>query len=244
MKARGCRRALGIILSALQTEASWDRYVDDVAAAREQVGPAARGRLRAAVERAPRLHRGHRGPRARRARGRSSRARRADARLVFTAHSIPIAMAEGSPYVAELETAARAVAARSAGRGGRSPTRAAAAPRAIRGSSPTSTTSSARLGAGRRARRGGRPDRLRLRPRRGALRPRRRGAAAAEACGIGFHRAAAVNDHPAFIAMLADVVRRGRARREADRRRRRASPGSPPRIGRSSWRASAAGRSS
>src|SRR6185503_7435185 len=39
MKDRGCRRALGIILSSLQTEASWLRYVEDVAAAREKVGP-------------------------------------------------------------------------------------------------------------------------------------------------------------------------------------------------------------
>ena len=29
----------------------------------------------------------------------------------------------------------------------------------------------------------------------------------AEAVGIGFHRAAAVNDHPEFIAMLADLAR-------------------------------------
>jgi ferrochelatase len=34
--------------------------------------------------------------------------------------------------------------------------------------------------------------------------------AVAESSGIGFHRAAAANDHPAFVAMLADLVRRGR----------------------------------
>ena len=38
-------------------------------------------------------------------------ARRAAARLVFTAHSVPVAMADGSPYAAQLEAAARAVAA-------------------------------------------------------------------------------------------------------------------------------------
>ncbi|MGH7301193.1 MAG: ferrochelatase, partial [Candidatus Rokuibacteriota bacterium] len=37
MKDMGCRRVLGIILSSLQTEASWSRYVEDVAAAREKV---------------------------------------------------------------------------------------------------------------------------------------------------------------------------------------------------------------
>ena len=35
--------------------------------------------------------------------------------------------------------------------------------------------------------------------------------AVAASCGIGFHRAAAANDHPAFVAMLADLVRRGAA---------------------------------
>jgi protoheme ferro-lyase len=35
--------------------------------------------------------------------------------------------------------------------------------------------------------------------------------AVAGTCGIGFHRAAAANDHPAFVAMLADLVRRGPA---------------------------------
>lgn len=34
--------------------------------------------------------------------------------------------------------------------------------------------------------------------------------AVAESSGIGFHRAAAANDHPAFVAMLADLVRHGR----------------------------------
>src|SRR5919201_2065129 len=34
MAARGQRRVLGVILSALRCEASWDRYKDDVAAAR------------------------------------------------------------------------------------------------------------------------------------------------------------------------------------------------------------------
>jgi protoporphyrin/coproporphyrin ferrochelatase len=30
----------------------------------------------------------------------------------------------------------------------------------------------------------------------------------AQGAGVGFHRAIAANDHPAFIAMLADLVRR------------------------------------
>jgi ferrochelatase len=33
----------------------------------------------------------------------------------------------------------------------------------------------------------------------------------ARECGLTLHRAAAANDHPAFIEMLADLVRRGAA---------------------------------
>ena len=39
MKAQLHRRTLGIILSSFQTEASWERYIADVAAASEKVGP-------------------------------------------------------------------------------------------------------------------------------------------------------------------------------------------------------------
>src|SRR6266481_1336723 len=41
MRDRGHRRVLGIILSSFQTEASWERYVADVAAARGKVGAGA-----------------------------------------------------------------------------------------------------------------------------------------------------------------------------------------------------------
>ena len=35
--------------------------------------------------------------------------------------------------------------------------------------------------------------------------------AVAVSCGLCFHRAGTANDHPAFVAMLADLVRRGAA---------------------------------
>jgi hypothetical protein len=38
MKDKGHRRALGIILSSFQTEASWERYIVDVLVARRKVG--------------------------------------------------------------------------------------------------------------------------------------------------------------------------------------------------------------
>jgi protoporphyrin/coproporphyrin ferrochelatase len=211
MKDRGCRRALGIILSSLQTEASWSRYVEDVAAAREKVGPDA-----PEVVYAPPWS-GHprfieaMADRTRAALAGIEPARRADARLVFTAHSVPAAMAAGSPYAAQLEAAARAITA-------------------ALGRAAWSVAYQSRSGSPRD------PwlepdvaDVLRALARDGArdvvvvpvgficdhvevlydLDVEAK--AVAGASGIGFHRAAAANDHPAFIAMLADLVRRGPA---------------------------------
>jgi len=208
MKDRGRRRAVGIILSSLQTEASWARYVDDVAAAREKVGPdapevvfappwadhprfvdAMADRTRAALEAV-------------------EPARRAAARLVFTAHSVPVAMAAGSPYAAQLALAGRAIA----GRLGRA-----------------SFTIAYQSRSGPPRDRWLEPDvadAIRALGREGArdvvvvpvgfvcdhvevlydldVEARR----AAEAAGVAFHRAPAANDHPDFIAMLADLVDR------------------------------------
>ena len=208
MKDRGRRRAVGIILSSLQTEASWARYVDDVAAAREKVGPAAPGVVfappwadhprfvdamadctRAALEAV-------------------EPARRAAARLVFTAHSVPVAMAAGSPYAAQLEAAGRAIA----GRLGRASWTIAYQSRSGSPRDPWLEPDVA--------------DAIRALGREGArdvvvvpvgfvcdhvevlydldVEARR----VAEAAGVAFHRAPAANDHPDFIAMLADLVDR------------------------------------
>ncbi|HXZ87605.1 MAG TPA: ferrochelatase [Candidatus Binataceae bacterium] len=107
---RGVRRALGFILAAYRCEASWERYQQDVAQARDVVGSIAPAveypgcwhdhpLFVAAVadrvlEAAARLD----------ANGRS-------AELIFTAHSIPVAMAARAPYVAQLNESARLVAA-------------------------------------------------------------------------------------------------------------------------------------
>ncbi|HEY7651447.1 MAG TPA: ferrochelatase [Methylomirabilota bacterium] len=209
MKDRGRRHALGIILSSLQTEASWSRYVDDVAAAREKVGPDAPevvfappwaghprfieamvDRTRAALEGvAP--------------------ARRASARLVFTAHSVPVAMAVGSPYAAQLEAAARLITA------GLGSPRFALAYQSRSGSPrdpwlEPDVRDVIRALAGEGARDvvvvpvGFVCDHVEV-----LYDLDIEARAVAEACGVGFHRAATANDHPAFIAMLADLVRRG-----------------------------------
>lgn len=106
MRADGVRHALGLILAAHRTEASWERYSGAVEAGRAALGAGAPTvtyagawfdhplfietmtlRTRAALALAP------------------------AAPLVFTAHSIPVAMAAESPYVQELEVSARLVAA-------------------------------------------------------------------------------------------------------------------------------------
>ena len=112
MKEGGHRRALGIILSAFQTEASWQRYIADVLAARRKVGDgapevayappwsghprfieAAASRVADALDPVP-------------------RETRARTPLVFTAHSVPTTMADGSPYVEQFWAASQAVAER------------------------------------------------------------------------------------------------------------------------------------
>jgi ferrochelatase len=111
MAARGQRRALGIIMSSFRTEASWDRYQADVTAARERTRGAPEIVLASPWFEHPRFV-------AAVADGVSHAlqevppAERADTPIVFTAHSVPVAMAEASPYVADFTATARAVAAR------------------------------------------------------------------------------------------------------------------------------------
>src|SRR4029450_1344528 len=93
------------------TEASWDRYMRDVAEARARVAGAPE------VEFAPPWFEHPRFVAAvtDRARAAFAEVRQADrtwAPLVFTAHSVPVAMAEASPYVSDLTAASRAVAGR------------------------------------------------------------------------------------------------------------------------------------
>ncbi len=112
MKQRGQRRALGIILSAFQSEASWDRYVRDVALAREKVGPNAPEMLFApSWSRHPLFIEGTASA-VKRTLSRVDPDRRAKTALVFTTHSIPKTMAGVSSYVSQFTEAARSVAER------------------------------------------------------------------------------------------------------------------------------------
>jgi ferrochelatase len=212
MKDRGRRRAAGVILSSLQTEASWARYVEDVAAAREKVGPDAPEVVFAPPWADHPRFVDAMADRTRAALDAVEPGRRATARLVFTAHSVPVAMAAGSPYAAQLEAAARAIA----GRLGRAAWTLAYQSRS---GSPRDPWLEPDVS-----------DAIRALAREGArdvvvvpvgfvcdhvevlydldVEARR----VAEAAGVAFHRAPAANDHPDFIALLADLVDRVAAR--------------------------------
>jgi ferrochelatase len=112
LAAAGVERAVGLVMSAHASEASRDRYVRAVEAAREAVG------ARAPV--VDFVGSWHTHPLFVTAVADATTAalvtipagRRADAPLVFTAHSIPTAMAERSSYAEEVRQSAEAVAAR------------------------------------------------------------------------------------------------------------------------------------
>jgi ferrochelatase len=111
MTAGGHRRALGIILSSFRTEASWDRYAADVAGARERTPGAPEVVLAPPWFEHPRFIAAVADGAARTLAGVPA-GERAATPLVFTAHSVPAAMAAASPYVADFTATARAVAAR------------------------------------------------------------------------------------------------------------------------------------
>ena len=112
MRDRGHRRALGIILSSFQTEASWERYVADVAAAREKLGADAPEVVYAPAWAEHPLFIDAMVARAADTLDEVPSRKREDALLIFTAHSVPVAMASGSPYARQLEAAALVIARR------------------------------------------------------------------------------------------------------------------------------------
>jgi ferrochelatase len=207
MAAVGCRRALGIILSALRTEASWDRYQLDVAAARARVAGAPEVVFAPEWGSEPRFIEAV-ADRAAQALASIAAERRPWTPLVFTAHSIPLTMADGSPYVDQLTTAAERVTVRLGHK------RYSVAYQS-RSGAPTDRWLEPDIGDVIRSMAGdGERDivvvpigfvsdhvevlhDLDIEARR-----------IATAHGIQLHRAAALNDHPAFIALLVDLVKR------------------------------------
>ena len=211
MAGDGVRQAVGVILSPHAIEASRERYAEQVEAARAALGA-----------RAPAVHylgAWHTHPLFVTAVADATTAalvtlpaaRRAAAPLVFTAHSVPVAMAARAPYVAEITASAAAVARRL----GRDRWQIAYQSRS---GSPREPWLEPDVN-----------DALRALAADGA-----RDAvvvpvgfvcdhvevlydldveahATADGLGLGFARASTVNDHPLFIRMLAEVVARAAA---------------------------------
>lgn len=110
MARDGVKRALGFILSAQQSEAGWERYQENIAAVREQLGANA-----PVIEYLPEWH-GHplfiatEVELVQHAFAQLPPERRDRAALLFTAHSVPLAMPGTLRYVEQISEGARLVA--------------------------------------------------------------------------------------------------------------------------------------
>jgi ferrochelatase len=209
MRDRGRQRALGIILSSFQTEVSWERYVADVSAAREKIGAGAPEVAYAPPWAEHPLFIDAMVARAADALAEVPAPKRAEALLIFTAHSVPVAMASGSPYARQLEAAALVIA----GRLGHARWQVAYQSRSGAPSDPWLKPDICDV---LRSVKGQGIEDVVVVPI-GFVCDHvevlydldvAAGAVSVEA-GVHLHRAQAANDHPAFIAMLADLVTRG-----------------------------------
>lgn len=110
MKANGVRRALAFVTSAYSSYSGCRQYREDIARAREAAGNGA-----PIVDKIRAFH-NHPGfveavaDRVRESLGSIQQDRRASAHLIYTAHSIPIAMAQGCDYEKQLRETCRLVA--------------------------------------------------------------------------------------------------------------------------------------
>jgi ferrochelatase len=206
MAADGVRRAVGLILAPHASEASRERYVEQVDAARAALGArapevrwvapwhthplfvtAVADAVVAALVTIP-------------------AARRPAAPLVFTAHSIPVAMAERSPYVEQVTASARAVVERlrhalwqvawqSRSGSPREPWLEPDVNDALRALAAEGAAEAVVVPVGFVV------DHVEV-----LYDLDVEARATAQALGLGFTRASTVNDHPVFIRMLAEVV--------------------------------------
>jgi ferrochelatase len=110
LHARGARRVLGLVMAAHESPASHGRYEEAVTRANAELGERA---LDVKYTRGFHAHPGFIAANvehARTALAHLTSEERTRVRLVFTAHSIPLAVAERSPYVTQLTESARLVA--------------------------------------------------------------------------------------------------------------------------------------
>ena len=110
MAARGVRRALGFIMAAHRSEPSWDRYQQKVRDAREEAGGAAPEIDYPAPWHTHPMFIQAATARVSEAMGRLDAHSHPHVHLIFTAHSIPVAMAEPARYVEQITESAQLVA--------------------------------------------------------------------------------------------------------------------------------------
>jgi ferrochelatase len=112
MTADGVRRAFAFVTSAYSSYSGCRQYLEDIARARAAVGPDAPEVLKLRVFYNHPAFIEIMADRVRAALDRVAPERRAAAALAFTAHSVPVSMAESSRYVQQVEEACRLVAER------------------------------------------------------------------------------------------------------------------------------------
>jgi ferrochelatase len=106
LKQHGIHCALGFVLAAHRSEASWDRYLDEIKLARERLG----GKV-PEVELPPLWHDDPAFVEAVADRAHAALEHLdASAELIFTAHSIPLSMGGRAEYVEQLNESARLIA--------------------------------------------------------------------------------------------------------------------------------------
>lgn len=111
MSARGVRKAVGMIMAAHQCEASWERYEKDVAEGMAETGVDIGFEYTAPLFDHP-LFIEDSVDRVAECFGQIPAEEREETMILFSAHSVPVPMAESSPYVEQLMTTARLIAER------------------------------------------------------------------------------------------------------------------------------------
>ncbi len=107
MRGAGVRKALAFVTSAFASYSGCRQYLENIEQARAEAGP---GAPKVAVLRKFFNHPGFIEPMVERTRDALDLAQSPRNRILFTAHSVPLAMAAASPYVEQLREACRLVA--------------------------------------------------------------------------------------------------------------------------------------
>ncbi len=111
MAARGVKKAIGMIMAAHQCEASWERYEMDVVEAMAETGVVIEFEYTTPLFDHP-LFIEDLADRLAECFDEIPAEERKDTMVLFSAHSVPVPMAESSPYVEQLMTTARLIAER------------------------------------------------------------------------------------------------------------------------------------